>query len=48
MEEAFESNNFETWSNLMDGKGRLKQVVTADNFSRFAEAHESAENGDLD
>lgn len=48
MEEAFETNNFEAWSNLMEGKGRVTQVVNADNFSRFAEAHKLAENGDLE
>lgn len=47
MEQAFETNNYEAWLNLMDGRGRVTQVITADNFARFAEAHELAENGDI-
>ena len=48
MEQAFETNDYEAWKELMNGKGRVTQVVTADNFHRFAEAHALAENGQLD
>ena len=48
MEQAFENNDFQAWSNLMQGKGRVTQVVTEENFARFAEAHELAEEGKLD
>ena len=48
MEQAFETNDYAAWKELMNGKGRVTQVVTADNFSRFAEAHELAENGQLE
>ena len=48
MEEAFETNNYEAWAELMDGKGRVIQLINADNFAQFAEAHELAENGDLE
>jgi len=45
MEEAFENNDYEAWKNLMVGNGRVMQVVNKDNFSKFAEAHELAEQG---
>src|SRR5680860_412996 len=45
MEEAFENNDYEAWKNLMTGHGRVMQVVNQDNFAKFAEAHELAEQG---
>ena len=48
MEKAFETNDYEAWKELMNGKGRVIQVVNADNFTRFAEAHELAEEGKLE
>ena len=48
MEEAFQSNNYEAWKELMNGKGRVTQVVNADNFASFAEAHKLAEEGNLE
>jgi hypothetical protein len=48
MEQAFENNDFQAWSNLMQGKGRVIQVVNEDNFAQFAEAHRLAEEGDLE
>jgi len=48
MEQAFENNNYNDWKELMSGKGRVTQVVTEDNLARFAEAHELAEEGNLD
>ncbi len=48
MEQAFETNDYNAWKDLMAGKGRVAQVVNADNFDRFAEAHALAENGDLE
>ena len=48
MEQAFESNDYNAWKELMSGKGRVTQVITEENFTRFAEAHELAEEGDLD
>lgn len=47
MEKAFENKDYDAWKNLMQGKGRATQVVTKDNFAKFAEAHELAENGDI-
>jgi hypothetical protein len=45
MEKAFETKDYTAWKNLMQGKGRVTQVVNKDNFARFAEAHELAEQG---
>ena len=48
MEQAFENNDYQAWKNLMQGKGRVIQVINEDNFARFAEAHELAEEGEID
>ncbi len=48
IKEAFQGNNYKAWKELMNGKGRIAQVVNADNFARFAEAHKLAEEGDLE
>jgi hypothetical protein len=48
MENAFENNDYITWAELMGDRGRVTEVVNQGNFSRFAEAHELAGNGDLD
>ncbi|MFH0749460.1 MAG: hypothetical protein V1917_00920 [Candidatus Gottesmanbacteria bacterium] len=39
MTKAFERNDYEAWKVQMQGKGRVLQVVTKENFARFAEAH---------
>jgi len=39
MTKAFGNNDYEAWANLMDGRGRVTQLVNKDNFSKFAEAH---------
>jgi len=48
MEKAFENNDYQAWTGLMEGKGRVTQVITEDNFARFAEAHRLAEEGNYD
>jgi|SRR3989344_7788881 len=45
MENALETNNYEAWKNLMQGKGRISQVITEQNFSKFAEIHKLMEEG---
>lgn len=47
MEKAFENNDYPAWKNLMNGRGRVMQVVNEDNFNRFAEAHRLAEEGQI-
>jgi hypothetical protein len=48
MEAAFDNLDYSAWYDLMDGRGRVTQVVTADNFAQFAEAHALAEAGQYD
>ena len=48
MEKAFNTNNYDAWKNLMQGRGRVTQVITKDNFSKFAQAHNLAEQGKLE
>lgn len=48
MTEAMESNDYEAWSELMAGRGRVTQVINAENFSQFAEARQLAHEGDLE
>ena len=45
MEKAFDNNDYNAWKNLMQGRGRATQVVTKDNFAKFAQAHKLAEQG---
>lgn len=48
MEQAFTDNDYNAWVSLMQGKGRVTQVVNEGNFARFAEAHKLAEEGKMD
>lgn len=48
MEQAFLNNDYQAWLDLMEGKGRVTQVINESNFSRFAEAHQLAEEGNYD
>jgi hypothetical protein len=48
MEQAFEDNDYNAWINLMEGKGKVTQVVNEGNFAQFAEAHKLAEEGKMD
>lgn len=45
MEKAFETKDYNAWKTLMTGRGRVTQVINAQNFSKFTEAHELAEQG---
>lgn len=48
MEKAFENKDYNAWKTLMAGRGRVTQVVNAENFAMFAQAHELAEQGKTD
>lgn len=48
MEKAFETKDYNAWKTLMAGRGRATQVVNAQNFAKFAQAHELAEQGKTD
>ena len=45
MTKAFINKDYNAWKNLMQGKGRVSQVVNKDNFAKFAEAHQLALQG---
>ena len=47
MEEAMDIDNYEAWSELMADRGRITQVINADNFKRFAKARRLGEAGDI-
>lgn len=47
MEKAFETKDYNAWKSQMQGRGRVTQVVTAENFAQFARAHELAEDGKI-
>ncbi len=47
MENAFENKDYYAWKNLMQGRGRVTQVINEKNFARFAYAHQLAEQGKL-
>jgi hypothetical protein len=48
MEKAFEKNDYNAWKNLMNGRGRVSDVINEGNFNRFAEAHKLMEEGKTD
>jgi len=47
MEESFKTGNYDDWKNLMQGKGKLTQIINEGNFAKFAEAHELMEQGNV-
>lgn len=47
MTKAFENNDYATWKSQMTGRGRVTQLVTEQNFAKFAEAHKLALEGKM-
>ncbi len=47
MTKAFEAKDYTTWKKLMENRGRVTQVVTEANFSKFTEAHNLALQGKM-
>jgi hypothetical protein len=45
MEKAFDNNDYNAWKNLMQGKGKVTEVINEKNFAKFAQAHKLAEQG---
>lgn len=39
MQKAFENNDYNSWKKLMNGRGRVMQVVNEGNFAKFSEMH---------
>ena len=48
MTTAFESQDYQSWEEQMQGRGRVTEVITEENFARFAEAHRLALEGKTD
>lgn len=48
VETAIESGDYATWSELVSGNGRMKEVITEENFAQFAEAHRLTLEGKTD
>jgi len=48
MIKAFETKDYTAWVNLMQGKGRVTQVINESNFAKFAEAHLLAKQGKIE
>ncbi|MFA5935077.1 MAG: hypothetical protein WC827_04285 [Candidatus Paceibacterota bacterium] len=45
MTKAFETGDYTAWKNLMQNKGRVTEVITQDNFAKFAEAQKLSLQG---
>lgn len=45
MERSFENKDYNAWKELMQNRGRVMSLINEQNFARFAEAHELAEQG---
>lgn len=48
MTQAFENNDYEAWSELMQGRGRVTQVINEGNFESFAQMHQLMLEGDTE
>lgn len=48
MLKAFENEDYNSWKDLMQGKGRVTQVVNKGNFAKFAEMHKFRLEGNTD
>lgn len=47
MTQAFENNDYQTWKENMQDRGRVTEVINEENFARFAEAHRLGKTGDI-
>ena len=48
MVQALENNDYNAWKELMNGQGRILEVINEENFSKFAEARKLALEGKYD
>jgi len=48
MTAAFEKGDYQAWTELMGDRGRVRDVVTEENFGRFAEMHQLRQDGKLE
>jgi hypothetical protein len=47
MEKAFNSNDYNAWKELMQGRGRASGIINQSNFAKFSQAHKLAEQGKI-
>jgi len=47
LETIMATNDYSAWKELKAGRGRVTEVITADNFPRYAEAWRLAKSGQL-
>ena len=47
MTTAMQSGDYTLWKSLMEGRGRVTQVINAENFPRFAEAWKLGQAGNV-
>ncbi len=47
MTDAFAKNDYEAWKKLMDGRGRVVEVINEGNFEKFAYAHKLSQEGNV-
>ena len=48
MQKALEGNDYNAWKELMNGRGRVTQVINEGNFTRFSEMHRLMLEGKYD
>ena len=48
MRKAFENNDYNTWKESMNGRGRALEVINEGNFARFSEMHKLMLEGKYD
>ena len=48
MTKSFANNDYNAWKELMNGRGRVTQVVNKDNFAKFANMHKLMLEGKKD
>lgn len=48
MTAAFANNDYSAWQELMNGKGRVAEVVNEGNFAELAKAHQLAAEGKVE
>ena len=48
MTDAFAKNDYEAWKKLMEGRGRVVEVINEGNFEKFAYAHKLSQEGKVE
>lgn len=48
MTKAFENKDYNAWKELMQGKGRVTQIINEGNFAKFAQMHQLRLEGKTD